>query len=50
MKIIFGIAQTYFYVYANFGPFIFVRIVSLLLIRPLNYKNSLQLIMKFKNC
>jgi len=39
LKIITAIAQTYSYVYTNFGPFIwiFVWIVSFLLVRPLKF-------------
>jgi len=50
------IAQIYFYVYTNFGPFISVviRIVSLLLVRPesldpSNFNNLIQFITKFMN-
>ena len=39
LKITVAIAQTYSYVYTNFGPFIwiFVWIVSLLLVKPLRF-------------
>ena len=43
------IAQAYSHIYTSFGPFIriFVWIVSLLLVRPSNFDNSIQFITKF---